>query len=637
VTALHLYRNDITGLRAFAVLAVVIFHAFPEAIPGGFIGVDVFFVISGFLISGILFKELDGSAFSFSTFYMRRVQRIFPALIVVICTTYASSWFLLFAEDFRQLGNHIAHASLFISNFLLYRESGYFDVAADAKPLLHLWSLAIEEQFYLLWPVILWAFWRFEKLRFGLLFGVTVISFSWNVYQSHNNLNHDFYSPLTRFWEFTFGALVAYSQRKSFLSTKTANWISLLSVCLLFFSVFFINRHTAFPGSWALVPVFGAGLLIAAGPNAWSNRVLFSNTPAIWIGLISYPLYLWHWPALVLVRLVMGETPSADIRLAMILMSFALAWGTYAWIERPIRYRWRLNNFIGVSLIVLMAGLGYAGWQGKLAGGYPYRTVMQERKLINNGDVGHDDFHAHYAEKFYPCTNAQVLQKSEKWQSLVRCYQTQPHDRIDLLLIGDSHSEHLLLGLAENFPKLNIAAYYRAKLPFATSEGYSEIFDAIHQDKHLKYVLVTAMWADKAIPKVAQLDFQQNLDATVRQLVATDKHVILVSDTPQFSFDPQNCKYSHPLSGLGNCRESSFSFQKIQSSYIHLLHEQAKANSSVSYINLDSVFCDPNECFMAKDGQLFFRDRHHVNTLGSRVLGQQVATHLVQMGLLQLD
>lgn len=180
---MHLpYRPDIDGLRAFAVTSVVIFHAFPNLIPGGFVGVDVFFVISGFLISGIIFREIESSSFSFLDFYARRIKRIFPALITVLVSAYAFGWFFLFSDDFRRLGAHIFRATLFLSNLLLMREAGYFDNAAETKPLLHLWSLAIEEQFYLAWPLIVWVFWRVKALRFPLIALLTLSSLVWNIY-----------------------------------------------------------------------------------------------------------------------------------------------------------------------------------------------------------------------------------------------------------------------------------------------------------------------------------------------------------------------------------------------------------------------------------------------------------------------
>ena len=213
---MHLpYRPDIDGLRAFAVTSVVIFHAFPNLIPGGFVGVDVFFVISGFLISGIIFREIESSSFSFLDFYARRIKRIFPALITVLVSAYAFGWFFLFSDDFRRLGAHIFRATLFLSNLLLMREAGYFDNAAETKPLLHLWSLAIEEQFYLAWPLIVWVFWRVKALRFPLIALLTLSSLVWNIYQSQVDLTRDFYSPLTRFWELSAGAWLAFYKMRN--------------------------------------------------------------------------------------------------------------------------------------------------------------------------------------------------------------------------------------------------------------------------------------------------------------------------------------------------------------------------------------------------------------------------------------
>lgn len=176
------YRADIDGLRAFAVMSVVVFHAFPSLLPGGFVGVDVFFVISGFLISGIMFNALQAGTFTFSDFYARRVKRIFPALTLVLLASFAFAWFVLFNDELKQLGNHMLRAAVFLSNFILWHESGYFDNAAETKPLLHLWSLGIEEQFYIVWPVVVWALWRCKTWRAPLMVAVAVGSFAWNIY-----------------------------------------------------------------------------------------------------------------------------------------------------------------------------------------------------------------------------------------------------------------------------------------------------------------------------------------------------------------------------------------------------------------------------------------------------------------------
>src|SRR5262249_11722104 len=204
------YRPDIDGLRAVAVLSVVGFHAVPSAVPGGFTGVDIFFVISGFLISSIIFGGLQNNAFDFLMFYVRRMKRIFPALIVVLLASFTLGWFYLFTDEYKQLGKHIAGGAGFISNFMLLNEAGYFDQAAETKPLLHLWSLGIEEQFYLAWPILLWTVWRLRLNVLAFIIAVALISFAFNIAASASEPAAAFYSPHTRFWELLAGSLLAW-------------------------------------------------------------------------------------------------------------------------------------------------------------------------------------------------------------------------------------------------------------------------------------------------------------------------------------------------------------------------------------------------------------------------------------------
>jgi peptidoglycan/LPS O-acetylase OafA/YrhL len=625
---MHLpYRSDIDGLRAFAVTSVLIFHAFPSFIPGGFVGVDVFFVISGFLISGIIFKELESSCFSFASFYARRVKRIFPALITVLTTSYAFGWFFLFNDDFRRLGSHIFRATLFLSNFILWREAGYFDNAADTKPLLHLWSLGIEEQFYIVWPVILWVFWRFKALRLPLVALLTTASLVWNIYQSQLDLTHDFYSPLTRFWELSAGAWLALHLGRHPKAHQRANLISGLAVFLLLAAVYVIDSKKAFPGGWALMPVLGAVLLIYAGPTAWCNRVLFSNPAMVWVGAISYPLYLWHWPALAFARIVEGATPSITVRLGAVSLAALLAWGTYVWIEKPIRFGWK-SALRTPLLILAMAVLGYVGLACKNAGGYPDRPIMKSQVEANVGDIGHEAFHAYYAKHFFPCADARVKAKSEKWGDLVRCFQTKQYVPIDLVIVGDSHAEHLLLGLAESLPDLNIAVYPRSELPFTGSAEYTEIFQSLVNDPHIKHVLLTSMWAVAPLSSDERLAFEAGLNKTIQLLTSAGKRVYLTDDTPKFGFDPQRCKFSHPLSRLSYCDESSQSYRQMLASYVPMLEASESSNPQVHLIHLDDLFCDDAVCRMAIDGRILFRDNNHVNILGSQLVGVALAKRL---------
>lgn len=625
---MHLpYRSDIDGLRAFAVTSVLIFHAFPSLIPGGFVGVDVFFVISGFLISGIIFKELETKNFSFTNFYARRVKRIFPALITMLMASYAFGWFVLFDDDFRRLGSHIFRASLFLSNFILWREAGYFDHAAETKPLLHLWSLGIEEQFYIVWPVILWAFWRFKAIRLPLIALLTGCSLVWNIYQSQLDLTHDFYSPLTRFWELSAGAWLAFHVSRRPQAHPRANLISAFAVVLLIAAVYAIDSKKAFPGAWALMPVIGAVLLIYAGPNAWCNRVLFSNRWMVWIGAISYPLYLWHWPVLAFARILEGATPSVFIRFGAVGLSVLLAWTTFVWIEKPLRFEWK-GALRTPLLLAAMAIVGYVGLACKQAGGYPSRPIMQSQIEANTGDIGHDVFHTYYAKNYFPCADARVHAKSEKWGDLVRCFQTQRNAPIDLVLIGDSHAEHLLLGLSQALPKLNIAVYPRSELPFTKSTEYKEIFDSLANDKQIKFVLITSMWAVAPLSLDERVSFDADLNKTIQHLVSAGKHVILTTDTPKFGFDPQRCKFSHPLTGKSNCSESNESYQQVLGSFVPILESSQRLNPSVSLIYFDDLFCDDDQCHMAIDDRILFRDNNHVNVYGSQRIGLALAKQL---------
>jgi peptidoglycan/LPS O-acetylase OafA/YrhL len=367
------YRPDIDGMRALAVLAVIGFHAGIRFFAGGFVGVDIFFVISGFLITSIICKNLERGKFSFWDFYARRAKRIFPALIVVLLAVCAYGWFILLPNEFEQLGEHVSAGAGFISNFVLWKESGYFDKAAEVKPLLHLWSLGIEEQFYMLWPPLLvWA-WRRKHDVFGIASTIVAISFVINVgLVSLWQAADTYYLPPTRFWELLLGSALAYASlfRKegiqnvrrllSFLpleSSSIANVQSWAGLLLILISVVALNQTMLFPGWWALMPTAGTTLLIAAGPAAWINRRLLSIRPMVFIGLISYPLYLWHWPLLSFAHIVEPGVLAASTIAAAVALAFALAWLTFRLVEKPLRTKSNPWAFASIGSMGLVACL----------------------------------------------------------------------------------------------------------------------------------------------------------------------------------------------------------------------------------------------------------------------------------------
>lgn len=380
------YRPDIDGLRAVAVLSVVAFHAFPAWMKGGFIGVDVFFVISGFLISTIIFENLDRGTFSFADFYARRIKRIFPALLLVLIASFAFGWLVLIADEFKQLGKHIAAGAGFVSNLVLWSEAGYFDNSAETKPLLHLWSLGIEEQFYIFWPFVLWFAWKRKFNLLTLTIIVALISFSLNLKGIKQNSVATFYSPQTRFWELLSGSILAWLAiyKKNAIKPYTlkidgwlakviyresvevngrtlSNVIAFVGVLLLAYGFLRINKDLSFPGKWAVIPVLGGILIILAGPQAWVNRKILSNKIAVWFGLISFPLYLWHWPLLSFARIVESELPSRNIRIAAVVLSVVLAWVTYNFVERPLRFGKpsRVKVYVLVIVMAIVGSLGY--------------------------------------------------------------------------------------------------------------------------------------------------------------------------------------------------------------------------------------------------------------------------------------
>ena len=355
------YRPDIDGLRAIAVGSVVAYHAFPTFVRGGFVGVDIFFVISGFLISRIIFEALEHQSFSYLDFYNRRIRRIFPALVLVCAATLLFGWYSLLPDEFQRLGRHLAASAAFVSNFTLWNESGYFDAAADSKPLLHLWSLAIEEQFYIVWPLLLGLVWRSRRGFLLTTILVGTASFGVNIFTIGHYRHAAFYSPLSRFWELMIGGALAYLfMHRPCLLQRYGNLRSALGLLLIAYTVIFLTKEAAFPGYWALLPTVGAFLIISGGAGAWVNQRLLAARPMVGLGLISYPLYLWHWPILVFSKLVKGYVLTTAEAFFAIVASVVMAYLTYELVEKPLR-RIRTAR-LPFALAGSMASIGVVGW-----------------------------------------------------------------------------------------------------------------------------------------------------------------------------------------------------------------------------------------------------------------------------------
>ena len=366
----HLYRADIDGLRALAIVPVVLYHAGIPGFSGGFVGVDVFFVISGYLITSIIEREIREDRFCLAGFYERRIRRILPALFAVMAVCAVASPFLLYPEEYRRFARSLIATTLFVSNIQFRRESGYFDTDADSKPLLHTWSVSVEEIFYVVYPLASLLLWRSAKDRRVLvLAAAALLSFVGSVRALHldNQSRAAFFLAHLRAWELLIGALLALSAVTIPQRRRLADAASIAGVAMIGAAVFGYSNATVFPGLAALLPCLGAALVILSGQHhpSLAGRLL-SRRPFVLTGLISYSLYLWHWPILVYAGLLMGSRPSATQGVYLATASFVLAAFSWRYIERPFRGKSGLLSrralFVAAVCVgALMAGVGVHG------------------------------------------------------------------------------------------------------------------------------------------------------------------------------------------------------------------------------------------------------------------------------------
>ncbi len=334
------YRTDIDGLRAIAVAAVVLYHAGVTALPGGFIGVDVFFVISGFLISGIIFNDLEQGRFSLGRFYERRIRRIQPALLAVVVASVVGFALIFTPVDYKLFAQSVGATVTFSSNIYFFVKSGYFDPLSDTKPLLHTWSLAVEEQYYLFFPLLVALLWKYCRTRINLvLVLMTLASFVLSVFQARHAPNAAFYLPFDRIWELLIGALLSRGIVPVVSDTKLKDVLCLAGLGLIGAGLTLLSPTSVFPGETALLPCVGAGLLIYAGQGSRVARAVLGNPLMVFIGKISYSIYLWHWPLFVAIRYLTFRELDAGETVAYLAVTVLLAWSCWKWIEQPFRHQ----------------------------------------------------------------------------------------------------------------------------------------------------------------------------------------------------------------------------------------------------------------------------------------------------------
>ena len=660
------YRPDVDGLRALAVLAVVVFHVDASLLPGGFLGVDIFFVISGYLISLILLREQAIGSFSFAGFYGRRIRRLFPALIVVLLTVIGFGFFALLANEYALLGRHSAAAIIFLLNIRLMSEAGYFDVASYSKPLLHLWSLSVEEQFYATWPVLLLVFRRIRGHVGWLVVGGAALSFAYALWLGSFGVDRLYYHPFGRFWELLVGAGVAcWQQRDVRLRLPFAvrpgillDGLSLVGLMLVCASLAVPGKHQGHPGVLTVLPVAGAAILIAAGENSLASRWL-SGRLWVWIGLISYPLYLWHWPILSYLRIMESGHPARASLWAGALASVALAWATYRFVERPLRQHGnsRQVSWVLVLSMVLLFALSAAltaggGWRSRPA---VRHTEPFEAELIRRA-----------------AQDPSCIARFAGMPAPVYCLQFQPGPKM-IALIGDSHAHVLFPGVSDLAAKEGVGTVLLANsgcpplIGAVTGRNADErescaksirvLLDNVLADSRIVGVVIAsrgpqyldgkgfgAVEAHYSYPPIAAQAalggpiaedpaavFAGGLRNTVVRLHERGLHVGYLLQVPELGVPARDC-LGRPLTLPGpgeGCAVALSVYAERMRNYRVQVQDVARAAAFLQVIDAQSLFCDANRCTGFMGGQLLYADDNHLSISGSR----KIAPLIVQAAL----
>lgn len=629
------YRPEIDGLRALAVVFVILVHAFPGRLRNGYIGVDIFFVLSGFLITGILLNELRGGSFSLQNFYVRRVNRIFPALVAVLITCLILGWLSLYADEYKLLGRSIAAGAGFAANINFYAEAGYWDISSALKPLLHLWSLGVEEQFYLLWPVLLWAAWT---RRWGVAWVLTVVfsaSLAWNLWSVGRDQAGAFYLPLSRFWELLAGAAVAYvgvrlldrnlkpslparSWREYSASGAVLRNISaFLGLTLIAVALVTPYPPEEFPGWRAIVPVLGTVLIIAAGSEAWLNSNVLANRWLVYVGLISYPLYMWHWPLLTFARIHDNGKLSSSARNIALLFTVILAAATYHLVERPIRFRPQNRRFKAALLASLLAGCGILGYVIFALDGvqarYDASTIVKVPQPT------------------------EIVSGSNK-----------------VAILGDSQAGTFYNGLP--IDKSRIVKFARGGWPYLLGAGVEpnpdlfkatdEAIAAISSDPTVELVVIAHMFNMYTDPTYGKLHtyplvpgetaataYYSALRRTVNRLTDAGKKVVYIKSIPFLGgvSSVMSCSSAVlpiPRVQPTECLTPVADVRKFRQGYDEAVADALRGLPGVSTFDPLPYLCDNRFCYVQKDGIVMYQNTSHLSLEGSYLIGLELAKQL---------
>lgn len=628
------YRPDIDGLRALAVLPVVFFHGGFSSFSGGFVGVDIFFVISGFLITSIILNDLEKDKFSIKNFYERRIRRIIPALYTVCLISLVLATLLFLPNELENFGKSLVGTIGFVSNILFWSETGYFDASSELKPLLHTWSLAVEEQFYVFFPLCLLLIHRYlNKKLFFVLSAILVMSFVLSVWGAYHKPSATFYWAPTRAWELLIGSILALGVLPKPQNKFISNIGATLGLALIAYAVICFDYDTVFPGFNALYPCLGTALLIYFNQNEGSyvGKIL-SWKLFVFVGLCSYSFYLWHWPVFVFANYLSPEHLDKVTSASLILLSFVLSVLTWKYIETPFRNRkflsgqWRIFIITALaSVLLLLASIGIVAFKG-----VPERFSDMKNLEEYKGELVSKS-----------CMDV-VPNEFENKKCL---FGDTTKTNTSFIVWGDSHAGAMVRGIAraakEN-KKLGYLAGFNGCIPLLQVLGARE--DEPEKcnkasDKILSLVksgdtvFLVGRWTyytrksliskegptwinDEHSGEISEAEnyqvFERALRKTVKAIKEKGANPVIVDTVPEF---PKSVPESYYR--FGEDVAVSKGLVELNKKKTTGIMKRIADKDTVSYVDPLPVFCDSEKCYGTKDGRVYFFDNDHINLNGA--------------------
>lgn len=657
------YRADIDGLRAIAVLCVIFYHYGVAWFPGGYVGVDVFYVISGYLISSLIFRQLRQSKFKFTDFYFRRIRRLVPAYFVVVLVVSVVAFYLMLPIDFYKYGKSLVAATVYSSNILFFKNSGYFDASSELKPLLHTWSLSVEEQFYIVFPFLAWILYKLNNLLKATVFVLlTIVSFFAATYYIQIDQSAVFYLYPFRAWEMFIGVILALELLPEINSKASSIFLMILGLSLIIIPSVLYTSITLFPGWTALAPCIGAALLIYSGAcNQTPLHLLLSNSLTVSIGKISYSLYLWHWPIFVFFTYVTNDNLTILQISIILILTFLFSYISWKFVEIPFRTgkapasASKISVFSLASAIsILFVVFGYGVYR---TNGMPGRFTPEENRYARAA-----------SDLFGSFESCNMNEDNNVFPGLPYCAVGDPESADDLILVwGDSHAGAFKDGLTATLEKHNMDAlivWSGGCPPLFDIEKHESVSSKIIDDKctfrnyaikefikerycDIRALILIGRWsyyingngfgidADNTIrlwntdekynEKETQEDiFLQSFENTIDQLKLYKFPIYVVEQPPEFSeFTARKyaINYIHgKIDSLNRIITESYeNVLKRQGSFLKLITNLEKDNS-ISIINTHQYFCHNSRCTAVIDYMPVYMDNNHISTYGSRLI-----------------